>query len=267
MTNTDAAIRQARRRGDLLPQPLAVSELAEDRLVAGVPVRVFTPADVGGVYLHFHGGGFVYGGARLQDDRLERLAVACRAVVVSVEYRLAPEQRYPAAPADCETVAVWLVESAVTEFGTRNIVIGGESAGANLAVTTLLRLRDRHHVTGVNAAALSFGCYDLELPSFTETGDPSLTRDELDELFAQYTGTLPRSKPEVSPVHADLRNLPEALFAVGSLDPLLKDSLRMAERWRAAGNVAELAVVDGGAHGLDVSHYVHSFVATRLQDA
>jgi acetyl esterase len=265
MTNTDAATRRARRRGDLLPQPLAVSELAEDRLVAGVPVRVFTPADVGGVYLHLHGGGFVYGGARLQDDRLQRLAVVCRAVVVTVEYRLAPEHCYPAAPEDCEAVAIWLAESAAAEFGTGRIAIGGESAGANLAVTTLLRLRDRHHFTGFSAAALLFGCYDLELTSFTETGDPSLTRHELDRLFAQYAGTAPRSNPDLSPVHADLRNLPEALFAVGSLDPLLKDSLRMAERWRAAGNVARLAVVDGGAHGLDVSHYVHTFVSKRLQ--
>jgi len=105
MTNTDAATRQARRRGDLLPQPLTVSELAQDRLVAGVPVRVFTPQDVCGVYLHLHGGGFVYGSARLQDDRLERLGVRCRAAVVSVEYRLAPEHCYPAAPDDCEAVA------------------------------------------------------------------------------------------------------------------------------------------------------------------
>jgi acetyl esterase/lipase len=265
MTNTDAATRQARRRGDLLPQPLPVSELAADRLVAGVPVRVFTPNDVRGVYLHLHGGGFVYGSARLQDDRLERLGVRCRAAVVSVEYRLAPEHCYPAAADDCEAVAIWLAESAAAEFGTGRIVIGGESAGANLAVTTLLRLRDRHHFTGFSAAALLFGCYDLELPTFTETGDSSLTRDELDRLFAQYAGTAPRNNPDLSPVHADLRDLPEALFAVGSLDPLLNDSLRMAERWRAAGNATRVAVVDGGPHGLDVSQYVHSFVATRLQ--
>lgn len=265
MTSTDAAAREARRRGDLLPQPLPVSALARDRVVAGVPVRVFVPDDVRGVYLHIHGGGFVYGSARLQDDRLERLAVACRAAVVSVEYRLAPEDPYPAAPDDCEAVAVWLAESASAEFGTGRIAIGGESAGAGLTVTTLVRLRDGHGYTGFEAAALTSGAYDLALSNFAETGDPSLPRDELDGLFADYAGTASRSDPDLSPVHADLHDLPEALFTVGSLDPLRDDSLRLAERWRAAGNLARLDVIPDAPHGLDAWSGIHAFLAPKLQ--
>jgi acetyl esterase len=265
VTNTDPAARWARRRGDLLAQPLAVSKLAEDRVVAGVPVRVFIPEQVVGVYLHLHGGGFVYGSARLQDERLERLAVACRAAVVSVEYRRAPEDPYPAAPDDCEAAATWLVESAVVEFGTAKIAIGGESAGANLAVTTLVRLRDRHRSTGFAAAALSFGCYDLELTSFAGAGDPALARDELDKLVAEYAGATPRTDPELSPVHADLRDLPDALVVVGSLDPLLRDSVGLADTWRAAGNVAQLEVIERGAHGLDTSSHVARFLDRRFR--
>jgi acetyl esterase len=256
--------REARRRGDLLPQPLPVSALAEDRVAGPVPVRVFTPPDVTGVYLHLHGGGFVYGSSRLQDDRLERLAVACRAAVVSVDYRLAPEHPYPAAPDDCEAAAFWLAGSAEAEFGTERIAIGGESAGACLAVTTLVRLRDRHGFTGFRAAALSSGCYDLELASFQDTGDPAVRRAELDGLFAKYAGSAPRGDPELSPVHADLHDLPDALFVVGSLDPLLHDSLQMAERWRAAGNAARVAVISGGLHGVDAADDVHRFLVERL---
>ena len=110
-------------------------------------MRVLTPPDVRGVYLHLHGGGFVFGSCRLQDDRLEQLALACRVAVVSVEYRLAPEDPYPAGPDDCEAVGLWLAENAAQELGSDRLCIGGESAGANLAVVTLLRLRDRHGFT------------------------------------------------------------------------------------------------------------------------
>ena len=87
-----------------------MSPLAQDRVLGGVPVRVFMPPEIRGVYLHIHGGGFVFGSSRLQDDRLEALALACRVAVVSVEYRLAPEDPYPAGPDDCEAVALRLAE-------------------------------------------------------------------------------------------------------------------------------------------------------------
>src|SRR6476620_10002422 len=186
--------RELRRSGALLPQPLYISRLAEDRVVAGVPVRVFTPPDVGGTYLHLHGGGFVYGSARFQDERLERLALACRVEVVSVEYRLAPEDPYPAAPDDCEAVALWLA-------GRDDVplAIGGGSAVANLAVTPLVRLRDRHVFTSFRAAALSCGVYDLSLPRFFGDRDPSLTRKELTQLIAEYAGGWALTSADLSP--------------------------------------------------------------------
>jgi acetyl esterase len=254
--------RELRRSGALGPQPLYVSRLAEERFVAGVPVRVFTPPDMGGSYLHLHGGGFVYGSARLQDERLERLAVACSVGVFSVEYRLAPEYPYPAAPDDCEAVALWLAER---DAGP--LAIGGGSAGANLAVTTLVRLRDRHGFTGFRAAALSCGVYDLALPHFADTGDPSLTREELTELIAEYASETPLTSPDLSPAHADLSDLPDALFAVGSLDPLVRESVVMAERWRNAGSVAQLVVIPDAPHGVDATDHVDPFLRSRLGTA
>ena len=256
--------RRARRRGARLPHPPSVSPLAEDRVVAGVPVRVITPEGVQGVYLHLHGGGFVYGSASLQDDRLERLAVACRAAVVSVDYRLAPEYPYPAAPDDCEAVALWLGAAAGGEFGTDRIAVGGESVGANLAVVTLLRLRDRHGFERVRGAALSGGVYDLSLTGLRVCDGAEPTREELDCAFAQYAAGAPRRDPDLSPLHAELRNLPPALFAVGSLDPLLADSVAMAERWTAAGSTARLLVVPDGSHGVDTTLEVGTFLAAAL---
>ncbi len=251
--------RGLRRSGAFLPQPLYVSRLAEDRVVAGVPVRVFTPPDVGGTYLHLHGGGFVYGSARLQDNRLERLALSCRVEVFSVEYRLAPEDPYPAAPDDCEAVGLWL---AGRDEGP--LAIGGGSAGANLAVTTLVRLRDRHGFTGFRAAALSCGVYDLSLPRFADDRDASLTREGLTELIAEYAGEEALTNADLSPAHADLSDLPDALFVVGSLDPLLQDSVLMDELWRNAGNVARLVVVPDGLHGVEAADDVHAFLRSRL---
>jgi acetyl esterase/lipase len=255
MTVTDAEARAARRRGEHLPQPLPVSALAEDRIVAGVPVRVFTPPEARGVYLHLHGGGFAFGSSRLQDDRLETLALSCRVAVASVEYRLAPEHPYPAGPDDCEAVAVRLVESGDP------VCIGGESAGANLAVVTLVRMRDRHGFTGFRAACLVKGVYDLT-PSPVAPADPGLA--ELDALVAAYAGGRDLAEPELSPLYADLRDLPPALVVVGDADPLLDDSLALAERWRTAGNECELAVVPDADHALEPAEQLHAFLTSRL---
>ena len=258
MSIPGAEARAARRRGEHRPQPIPVSALAEDRVVGEVSVRVFTPPETRGVYLHLHGGGFVFGSSRLQDDRLEALALACRVAVVSVEYRLAPEDPYPAGPDDCEAVAL-----ALAGLGDP-LCIGGESAGASLAVVSLLRLRDRHGFTDVRAACLVKGVYDLTLSRAADRGDPELTLGDLEALVAAYAGGRDRSDAELSPLTADLRDLPPALLAVGDADLLLDDSRALAERWRAAGNEAELAVVAGAGHELEPQALLHSFLASRL---
>jgi acetyl esterase/lipase len=262
--DTGAEARAARRRGEHRPQPIPVSELAEDRIAAGVPVRVLTPPAIRGVHLHLHGGGFVYGSSRLQDDMLDRLARRCRVAVVSVEYRLAPEDPYPAGPDDCETAALWLVENVKAEFGCDCVSIGGESAGANLAVVTLLRLRDRHDFTGFQAAGLVKGIYDLTLSQLRDARDPELTRGDLEALVEQYMGARDRADPDGSPIYADLHSLPPALFAVGAVDVLLNDSRVLAKRWRAAGNHAQLDVFPDAGHELDPGDSLQAFLSSQL---
>jgi acetyl esterase/lipase len=251
-----AALRAARERGEGIWGPVVTVPEAKARTIPGpagaVPIRILAPEAPRGVYLHLHGGGWTLGAAHHMDVPNLRLALACGLAVVSVDYRLAPEDPYPAAPDDCEAAALWLVEHARAEFGTEQLLIGGESAGAHLAVVTLLRLRDRHGYRGVRAANLVFGAYDLSFtPSVRRWGERNLVLSTpIVEWFTDhFVAPELRRHPDVSPLYAELSGLPPALFTVGTLDPLLDDSLFMQARWRAAGNAAELAVWAGGLHG------------------
>jgi len=272
--------RRAREEGRSAFGPLQLSERAETRTIPGpggdLGLRLFVPSEPRGVYLHLHGGGWVLGGAHHQDPRLELLADTCEVAVVSVDYRLAPEHPYPAAPDDCEAAAVWLKEHALEEFGTDTLLIGGESAGAHLAAVTLLRLRDRHDDVGFVGANLVYGVYDLRLtPSARRWGDRSLVLDTptMRWFIDHFVAPDLRDDPDVSPLLADLRGLPPALFTVGTEDPLLDDTLFMAARWTAAGNQAISAVYPGGAHAFDAFPTdlgrsallrMHAFIRTRL---
>jgi acetyl esterase/lipase len=213
-----------------------------------------------GAYLHMHGGGWVLGCCDEQDGRLAALADATGLCAVSVDYRLAPEYPYPAGPDDCEDVAAWLLERGLDELGIPpRVAVGGESAGAHLAVTTLLRLRDRHGIPGsfFLAANLVYGVYDLSMtPSQRNWGDRELILSTpLMHWFGRaYAGDRPLDElrdPDISPLYAELRDMPPALFSVGEHDPLLDDSLFMAARWRAAGNEAELQVWPEAIHGFN----------------
>src|SRR5271168_279670 len=175
-----AATRAARRRGDgPFPAPV-FSTRATTRTIPGpgghgIPLRIIAPANLRGVYLHIHGGGWVLGGADMQDPKLERLADATGLAVVSVEYRLAPEHPYPAGPDDCEAAAAWLARNARAEFGSDALTTGGESAGGHLAAVTVIRMRDRHGYTGFRGANLVYGAFDMSLtPSQRQFGETQL---------------------------------------------------------------------------------------------
>jgi acetyl esterase len=223
-----------------------------------VALRVIAPQRPRGAYMFMHGGGMVFGSSEVQDPMLERIVTNTGMACASVEYRLAPEHSYPAAWDDCESAAVWLMKNAKSEFGTDVLTIGGESAGATLAVATLLRLRDRHGTTPFRAANLCYGNYDASMtPSqlrAPEKGDPValVGKTSLRKYVEAYlpAGTNPRD-PDVSPLYADLGNMPPALLSVGTFEPLLDDSLFMHARWIAAGNQAELVIYPGAPHAFN----------------
>ena len=252
-------IRQARREGRGWQGPIVRVDNGTDRTIQGpagpLGLRVFVPDEVRGVYLHIHGGGWTLGAADQQDILLWMVARHCKLAVVSVEYRLAPEDPYPAGPDDCEAAAAWLVVNAHREFGSGRLLIGGESAGAHLSAVTLLRVRDRHGFTGFAAANLTYGMYDLGFtPSVARWGERDLVLSTpIIEWFTNHFVATKeqRRDADVSPLYADLSGMPPALFTVGTLDPLLDDSLFMYQRWLAAGNQAELALYPGGIHGFN----------------
>ena len=235
---------------------LGKSERAEDMMIPGAEeelrLRIFRPrGEVRGAMLHIHGGGWNYGNPELSDVANEALCEPLDVAIASVDYRLAPAHPYPAACDDCEAAAVWLMNNAPREFGTDRLVIGGESAGGHLSAVTTLRMRDRHGFSfrGVNLVA---GLYDLSgVPSHTALDGPLLSSAGIESFTDQFVGPGLRHDPDVSPLYADLGGLPPALFTVGTLDPLLDQTLFLYTRWLAAGNPAELEVCAGGPHGFD----------------
>jgi acetyl esterase/lipase len=251
-------IRDAREQGQGIWGPIVRLSHGEDRAIEGpagpLPLRVFRSAEPRGVFLHVHGGGWTLGAHDQHDELLDAIAREAGLTSVSVGYRLAPEHPYPAGPDDCEAAALWLLEHAERELGAALTAIGGESAGAHLSVVTALRLRDRHGARPFRAANLVYGCYDLGFsPSVRRWGTRNLILSTpIIEWFTDHFAPPERrADPDVSPLHADLAGLPSALFTVGTLDPLLDDTLFMAARWQAAGNPAELAVYAGGVHGFN----------------
>ncbi len=221
-----------------------------------IPLRFLVPDEVRGVYLHLHGGAMTVGSAAAMDPRNWDLAQACRVAVVSVDYRLAPEHPYPAGPDDCEAAARWLVDHAAEELGTDRLLIGGESAGAYLSVLTLLRLRDREGAPPPFLGAdLCYGGYDMAgTPSRRllagkvpyATGDDGNRR-----LYLGDRSDAECRDPAISPLWADLHDLPPCLVTVGTADWLLDDNLFLAARLAAAGNPVELAVYPEGPHGIE----------------
>jgi acetyl esterase len=187
LTSIDGLM-QARAAHPMRPSgalPRTVERLAEaqDRHVA---VRIIAPENGAsrGVYLDIPGGGFFLGLAARGDVRNAQLADALGVTVVSVDYRLAPEEPWPAAPDDCETAALWVLEHGEDLFGVTRFVLGGASAGSNLALTTFLRLRERGHGDRFSGVVLQFGAYDLS----GQTPGGRLYADEYVKLTSILSG-------------------------------------------------------------------------------
>ncbi len=223
-----------------------------------LPLRIFKPDTVRAVMLVIHGGGWSMGTAASDDVFNDNMARACKIAIVSVDYRLAPESPFPACINDCKAAAKWLVNNALKEFGTEKLFISGASAGGHLSAVTTIYIRDSlHAINKVRGVNLIYGCYDLSrTPSCRMATDSTLLinkkyLDETYELVFHGFSNEQLRDPQYSPLYADLKNLPPALFTVGTADPLLDDTYFMEARWRIAGNKTSLAVYPESPHAFN----------------
>jgi acetyl esterase len=231
----------------------------EDRSVPGpagdIPVRIYRPtADTPlPVVVYFHGGGFVIGDIATHDTTCQRLAAGVPALVVSVDYRLAPEHRFPAAVEDCAAATAWASAHA-PEFGgdPSRLAVAGDSAGGNLAAVIARRARD---AGGPNIAfqLLVYPGTDMtcSLPSHTENGTGYLLdSDTMTWFLDNYLADADPRHPDASPLFADdLSGLPPAFVLTAEFDPLRDEGEAYAERLRAAGVAVTTSRYDGMIHG------------------
>ncbi len=239
-----------------VPSNIAVEDQQFEADGLSVPVRIYRPQPLtaAGCVLYFHGGGFVLGDLDTQDTISWGLAEGTGATVVSVAYRLAPENPYPAAFDDCYAVLDYVHDHA-DELGidARHITVCGDSAGGNLSAAVCLAARDRKG-PAVAAQALIYPGLDIdtERPSYLEYADsPLLGRDAMCFYLDAYLGgNLDDPEPYAMPMRAaDLSGLPPALVHTAELDPLHDEGVAYAERLSAAGNSVTYRCAERMPHG------------------
>jgi acetyl esterase len=251
-----AAIRARLVRPD---QPEQVAEITE-RVVPGpgsdLPVRIYRPAVTAGaevpVVVFAHGGGFVFCDLDTHDGICRAMANGVGALVISVDYRLAPEARWPAAAEDVYAVVAWAAEHAAELGGDAGrIVVGGDSAGGNLAAVTALMARDRSG-PGLAAQLLLYPVIaaDFETDSYREfaTGHFN-TRAAMQWYWDQYVAVEDRGHPYASPLRAELAGLPPAVVVTAGCDPLCSEGDAYANALAAEGVPVNHRRYDGAIHG------------------
>jgi acetyl esterase len=231
----------------------------EDRAIPGpageLPVRIYRP-DGDGPFpglVWFHGGGWVIGDLDTGDSSLRALCNRAGVVIVSIDYRLAPEHRFPAPADDCFAATRWVAEHAADlGIDAARLAVGGDSAGGNLAAATTLRCRDE----GGPALAFQLLVYPvtdctLTQPSHVENAEGYLlTHASMGWFVDHYLGDADAKEPIASPLHADdLNGLPPALIFTAEFDPLRDEGEAYAARLAEAGVAVDQVRVDGQIHG------------------
>jgi acetyl esterase/lipase len=238
-----------------VPTPDAAGMEIEDRMVPADPdvaVRIYRPNPAQGAIVWLHGGGWVTGDLDTDRAWATRLAEGSGAVVISVGYRRAPEDRFPAALDDAYAVLTWTAEHA-TELGidSQRIAVGGHSCGAGLAAAVALRARDQQGppicFQLLNQPELDDRQETWSQQHFTDT--PWMNRDTVATSWRHYLGSQPAT-PYAAPARAtDLSDLPPAYIATAEFDPLRDEDIAYALRLMQAGVSVELHQWPGTFHG------------------
>ncbi|SFB17324.1 acetyl esterase [Poseidonocella pacifica] len=226
-------------------------DVAEARtvMIADLPARYVVPHNDAGTdaILHVHGGGFAFCSAATHEGAARRLAIACRAPVLTIDYRLAPEQPYPAGLDDLQDA--WNARAPERRWS-----VAGDSAGANLALCAMLRLINEGAELPAQAL-LFYGVYDanFDTPSYlTYAEGPGLTRAKMQRYWDWYAPAGARNVETVAPLRASdaqLRALPPLYLNAAGLDPLRSESEMLAARLHALSRTDPFDLIDGVVHG------------------
>jgi acetyl esterase len=253
---------EARKVFDNMPLPRKEIALpsVENRTIPGpagqIPVRIYQPAGAGPkpVLLYLHGGGWVIGSLDSHDGICRELAEGAGCVVVSVDYRLAPEHCYPAAPEDCYAALQWVAANAASlGADAKRLAVGGDSAGGNLSAVVAQMARDK----GGPAIRFQLLIYpvtdaDFTTPSYVQNAEGYLlTTSAMKWFWGHYVPSeAPRREPYASPLRAkDLSGLPPAWVCTAEFDPLRDEGEAYAKRLQQAGVSTTLTRFDGLIHG------------------
>ncbi len=217
--------------------PLAEDVRCEVMDAGGVPGEwISTPEAIGEKVLYYlHGGGYVMCSINTHREMISRLARAAGARALAINYRLAPENPFPAAVADATAAYRWLLSTGVDPA---RVVIAGDSAGGGLTVASLLALRDAEEPLPAAGICISpwVDMEGLGESMNTKAGvDPTVGKDGIADMGKTYLGGADPRTPLAAPIYADLKGLPPLLIQVGTAEVLLDDSTRLAERAKSAG--------------------------------
>ncbi|MEQ9359476.1 alpha/beta hydrolase [Coleofasciculus chthonoplastes] len=239
------------------PEPVA---LVENRLIPGsqidIPIRIYTPAGNPPfpILVFFHGGGWVIGNLEAVDSICRTLTNQAGCIVVSVDYRLAPEHKFPAAVEDAYTATEWVAKNAASFQGDpKRIAVGGDSAGGNLAAVVALLSRDRKFPS-LRYQVLFYPAtqYGFDTDSHRQNGKDYLLTTELLVWFWHHylSSAADGQNPQASPLLADdLSNLPPALIITAEYDPLRDEGEAYGMRLQKAGVSVKMTRYDGTIHG------------------
>jgi acetyl esterase len=225
-----------------------------DRTIDGprgpIRVRVYGAGSGGPAFVYLHGGGWVVGSIESHDPLCRRLARRAPCVVVSVDYRLAPEHPFPAPLEDAWATTEWTAAH-LGELGADGLAVGGDSAGGNLAAVVALRARDRGLPLALQVLVYPVIDADLDSPGYRELGEGlNLTRAKMAWYWERYLAGADGFAPEASPLRAtDLSGVAPALVQTAEHDPLAYEGEAYAHALEAAGVPVGLTRYDGQIHG------------------
>ncbi len=253
---------ELRNRMQLGEMPVEEVARTEDRTIPGAdgteqPIRIYWPGatdELLPVVVFFHGGGWVIGGIDSHDGQVREMVNRTGVVYVSVDYRLAPEARFPAAAEDCYAATQWVAANAASLGADADrLGVAGDSAGGNLATVVAQMARDRGG-PAIAYQLLVYPCCDMDTnawPSQTENGSGYfLTKESMEWFRDQYVEVSDRDHPYVSPIKApDLGGLPPACVITAEYDPLRDEGEAYARRLQEAGVACEIHRYDGMFHG------------------